>query len=101
MSTPRVLVEGGPVDRHVKYLIALIVGLIIGASGAFGVLLVKINDNSITNCRQIEIVKDDQRATFAEAQRLTEASKGLTAQQKEQSTIFYRDALGRLKPRKC
>jgi hypothetical protein len=98
---PRILVAGGPVERRVNHVLAALVGFMAGACVGFGILLVVVHHNGVANCRQIEVVKTGLRETILEASHFTTSSPIRTLQEKQQATMFYRDALERLKPRKC
>lgn len=97
----KILVEGGAVDRRVKRMLAAMLGFLIGGGLAFGYLLERVHHTTVVNCRQVEVVKHGLMGIFAEAQALTEANKTNSPAQKAEAVKFFRDALGRLKPRRC
>lgn len=97
----KILVAGGPVDRRVKYIIAAMVGFLIGGGLTFGYVFNRIHHTTVTNCQQVEVVKHGLMGIFVEAQVLTESSSATTPAEKVVAARFYRDALGRLKPRRC
>jgi hypothetical protein len=97
----RILVEGGPVHRRVNHVLAALSGFIVGGAAGFALLLVLIHNTAVANCKQIEVVKHGLVQTLTEADHFTQSSPVRSAAEKRASATFYRDALGRLKPRHC
>jgi hypothetical protein len=100
-KAPRILVEGGPVHRRVNHVLAGLIGFMLGGAVGFIVLLHLIHKTTITNCKQIEVVKHGLVLTLTEADRFTQSSPVRSQAEKQASAMFYRDALGRLKPHRC
>jgi hypothetical protein len=61
MSTPRILVEGGPVDVRTKHILAALLGLLIGAAIAIGGLAVTALKASHDAHLAIQAVKNSRR----------------------------------------
>lgn len=61
----------------------------------------RLGHNQTANCQQIELVKSGLRQTMEEAERFGKSSPVRSKAQREQIATFYRDALGRLRPRQC
>lgn len=97
----RILVAGGPVERRVNHIIIGLAGFLVGAVAGFVVLLMQIHGTAVSNCRQIELVKSGLAQTLEESQRFAASSPVRSQAQRERVVRFYRDALGRLKPRDC
>lgn len=99
--SPRILVEGGPVHRRVNHVLALLVGSLIGTGASFGFVLHELHHGAVANCGQIEVVKRGLRETLEEAERFALSSPVRSKVEREAVATFYRDSLGRLRPRHC
>jgi hypothetical protein len=75
---------------------ALVVGALLLVLGLFAQKAAHLED-----CREIELVKTGLRETLEESDRFASTSRVRTPREKLEMAVFYRDALGRLKPRHC
>jgi hypothetical protein len=97
----RILVEGGPVHRRVNHILYALAGFLVGGMLGFTLVFLELHNTARTNCQQVELAKTGLRETLEESERFVQSSPVRSAEEKAQSVEFYRDALGRLKPRHC
>lgn len=107
MSTRR-QEQDAKVVRHASHLghAVVWVGSAIAGALVVGALLIVLGllaqkSAHLEDCHEIELVKTGLRETLEESDRFASSSHVRTAQEKREITTFYRDALGRLKPRHC
>lgn len=75
--------------------------LAVTAYDRVGVAYVRVNQNSVTNCKEIELVKGAVRATIEQSQKFVQTSHVRTAGEKAASDKYYTEVLARFSARNC
>jgi hypothetical protein len=93
-NTPRL-------QQWVTWVLAALAGALAAGVVIAGASLLEQKATQRRDCEEIELVKSGLRETLEAAESFATSSHVRTAGEKEQIVTFYRDALGRLRPRHC
>jgi len=91
----------GRLGQWVLWLGSALLGALVVGALLLVIGLLAQKSAHLEDCREIELVKTGLRETLKESDSFASSSRVRTPQEKQEITTFYRDALGRLKPRRC
>lgn len=88
-----------------KALLVLIVTLTLAAFAVLGYYSItafdRVNGASVTNCKEIELMKGAVRATIEQAQKFVQSSHVRSTGEKSASDKYYTEVLARFSARNC